>query len=46
MHLADLTNVLIALEPHELGLRMLPMLAQWDYSGGNTMEVRRFLGDA
>jgi uncharacterized protein (TIGR02391 family) len=49
MHLTDLipdANVLIALEPDELGLRMLPMLAQWDYRGGNTMEVRRFLGDA
>jgi uncharacterized protein (TIGR02391 family) len=36
-------DILIALEPDELGLRMLLMLAQWDHRGGNTMELRRFL---
>jgi uncharacterized protein (TIGR02391 family) len=45
MKLADLipnADVLIALEPDELGLRMLPVLAAWDHRG-NPMELNRFL---
>jgi uncharacterized protein (TIGR02391 family) len=45
MKLADLIpnpDVLIALEPEELGLSMLPALATWDHAG-NPMELGRLL---
>jgi uncharacterized protein (TIGR02391 family) len=45
MKLSDLVpdaEVLIALEPEELGLRMLPVLAAWPHQG-NPMELVRFL---
>jgi uncharacterized protein (TIGR02391 family) len=52
MKLAELlpdADVLIALEPDELGLRMLPVLVEWPHAG-NPMDLGRFLfsivGDA
>jgi hypothetical protein len=45
MKLADLIpnpDVLIALEPEELGLRMLRALATWEHEG-NPMELGRLL---
>lgn len=45
MKLVDIipdADVLIALEPDELGLRMLPVLAAWPHQG-NPMELDRFL---
>jgi hypothetical protein len=45
MKLADLipdADVLIALGPDELGLRMLPLLAEWP-GHGNPTELNRFL---
>jgi hypothetical protein len=52
MKLSDLipdADVLCALEPEELGLRMLPVLAAWPHQG-NPLQLDRFLpsvtGDA